>query len=122
MRSRLLAATGAVVLALGGALVASASPAAADDAQCYGYNTHPDLHHSGGIAFENGTAIRRGPFNVCDALGRGYATHGIDVYCYIRNSNGVYWDYVRDTTTGVAGWAAQSALTISSTAIANCYN
>lgn len=113
MRSRLLASTGALVVALGG-LVAGAGPAAADDAHCYGYGTHPDMTHSGGLTFGNGTAIRRGPFTDCDAFGRGYPSHGIDVYCFIRNSNGVKWAYVRDTTTGVAGWAAESTITYAS--------
>src|SRR6476620_5423513 len=98
MQSRLLAATGVVVLALSGGLVASASPAAADDAHCYNYTTHPDVTHSGGTAFGDGTAIRRGPYNDCDIFGRGYPTQGIDVHCYVQNSNNYTWVYLRDTT------------------------
>jgi hypothetical protein len=110
MRSRLLAATGALVLTLGG-LLAGASPAvAADDPHCYGWDTHPDLHTSGGLRFGDGTAIRRGPYTDCDAFGRGYPGDGIDVYCNVKNRNGVVWIYVRNTTTGVTGWAAASAL------------
>jgi|GEM_PF-6504761 len=44
------------------------------------------------------------------AFGRGYPSHGIDVYCFVINTNGNFWRYVRDTTTGVAGWAADSAI------------
>jgi hypothetical protein len=121
MRSRLLATAGALVLTLGG-LLAGASPAAADDAHCYGYDTHPDVTHSGTTAFGDGTAIRRGPYTNCDAFGRGYPSHGIDVHCYIQNSNDYTWVFLRDTTTGVEGWAIITSLhpTASGTAINHC--
>ncbi|MGI8664862.1 MAG: hypothetical protein ACR2N4_02345 [Jatrophihabitans sp.] len=104
MRLRPLATTGALVLTLGG-LLGPAGPAAADDADCYGHDTHPDVTHSGTTAFGDGTAIRRGPYTDCDAFGRGYPSHGIDVHCRIQNSNNYTWVYLQDTTTGVAGWA-----------------
>lgn len=110
MRSRLLAVTGAAVLALSGGLVASATPAAADDAHCYYSGAHPDVTHSGATAFGDGTAIRRGPYSDCDILGRGYPTQGIDVHCYIQNSNNYTWVYLRDTSTGVAGWSIITSL------------
>ncbi len=119
MRSRLLTLMSALALTLGGSAL-TASPAAADPAHCYGWNTHPDLHSSGGFSFGNGTAIRRGPYTDCDALGRGYPSHGIDVHCYVRNSNGVYWVYLRNLSTGVNGWSQYDALNPVGTGIANC--
>lgn len=120
MRSRLLTLMGAVALALGGLLVA-AGPAAADDAHCYGWDTHPDRYSAGGLSFKDGTAIRRGPYTDCDALGLGYHSQGIDVNCFVQNSNGYYWVYLRDTTTGVAGWSRLDALNWDGSPIPSCY-
>jgi hypothetical protein len=111
MRSRLLASTGALALTLGGLLV-SAGPAAAatDPAHCYGWS-HGNYYSGGGIHFlAGGTKIRRGPYTDCDAFGAGYAGQGINVECSVENSTSTYWLYVVDTTTGVAGWSAWSAL------------
>ena len=121
MRSRLLTVMGTVALTLGGVLV-SAAPAAADPAHCYGWGTHPDLYSAGGIAFANGTNIRRGPYTDCDSFGLGYPSHGIDVHCYVQNSSGNYWVYLRDTTTGVAGWSRLDALSWNGSPIPWCYN
>jgi hypothetical protein len=110
MRSRMLTLLATGVLTLGGLLV-PASPAAADPAHCYGWNTHPDRYSGGDIHFGDGTAIRRGPYTDCDAFGRGYPSHGIDVHCFVLNSGYNLWVYVVDTTTGVAGWARDDALT-----------
>lgn len=109
MRSRLLTFVGTAALTLGG-LVVSASPAAADNTHCYGWDTHPDLYSAGGIHFGNGTYIRRGPYTDCDGFGLGYPSHGIDVHCAVINSNNNIWYYVRDTTTGVSGWALDDSL------------
>lgn len=103
MRSRSLTLAGTVALALGG-LTATAGPVAADQAHCYNWDTHPDKYSAGGVSFKNGTYIRRGPFLDCDGLGLGYPNHGIDVHCIVYNGS-TYWLYVRDTTTGVNGWA-----------------
>jgi hypothetical protein len=76
--------------------------------------------HSGDWRFGDGTAIRRGPFTDCDILGRGYRTQGIDVHCHVYNTNGVLWVYVRDTTTGVAGWARGDTI-FGGTQTGSCY-
>jgi hypothetical protein len=119
MRSRLLTLIGALVLALGG-LVVSAGPAAADQADCYGWDTHPDLYHAGGVHFLNGTYIRRGPFLHCDGLGLGYPSHGIDVNCFVVNDNGYIWLYLRDTTTGVAGWSRLDTVSWDGSTLYSC--
>ena len=110
MRSRLLASTGALVLTLGG-LLATAGPAAATDpAHCSGWS-HGDYYHAGGIHFANGgTNIRSGPYKDCTALGDGYPSQGIDVHCSVPNSTGTIWVHLTDTTTGISGWSAYSAL------------
>lgn len=113
---------GALALTLGGLLV-SASPAAADPAYCSTWNTHPDLHSSGNFTFGNGTAIRRGPYTECDALGRGYPSEGIDVHCHVYNGNNVLWFYVRDMNDGTAGWARHDTLNATvGTTVRNCYS
>lgn len=119
MRSRLLALMGALALALGG-LLAGASPATALPAHCSGWGTHPDLHTSGGFEFGNGTYIWSAPYTDCTSLGQGYATHGIDVHCAKVNDNNLLWVYLRNTTTGKAGWSRIDALYWNGTAIADC--
>lgn len=119
MRSRMLASMGAVALTLGGLLV-SASPAAADPAHCYGWNTHPDLYTAGGIKFKDGTPIRRGPYKECDAFDLGRSGHGIDVHCAVINSYNVAWVFVRDTTTDTAGWVRLEHLDAPSVGITLC--
>lgn len=109
MPSRLLALAGALALALGGLLM-GAGPAAADPAHCSGWTNHPDLYNAGGIHFLNGTYIRTGPYTDCSALGQGFPSQGINAHCAVVNSNNVAWVYVVDTSTGVAGWSALSAL------------
>lgn len=119
MRSRLLASMGALALTLGG-LLATASPAAADPAHCSGWGTHPDYYNSGGISFKDGTYIRTGPYTDCTALGLGYHSQSINVHCAEYNNNNVLWVYLVDTSTGVAGWSAMSALNWDGGFIAFC--
>jgi hypothetical protein len=120
MRSRLLTVLGALVLAVGGS-VAAASPAAADLAHCYNWNTHPDRYTAGEIRFTNGTYIRRGPWMDCDGLGLGYPNDGIDVHCSVNNG-GYLWYFVRDTSTGIAGWARRDTLAFYGiTTVPGCY-
>lgn len=107
--TRLISAAATMALAAT-TLVIAAAPASADPAHCSGWNNHPDRYSAGGISFANGTALRRGPYTDCDALGRAYPSHGIDVHCQVLNSNGVRWAFVRDTTTGVNGWVSQNAI------------
>jgi hypothetical protein len=108
MPSRLLVSMGALALTVGG-LLATAGPAAADNAHCYGWS-QGDYYSGGGVSFQTGTNIRRGPYTDCDAFGEGFPSQGINVHCSVENSNSTYWVYVVDTSTGVAGWAAWSAL------------
>jgi hypothetical protein len=109
MRSRLLVSMGALALTVAG-LVAGAGPASADQAHCYGWNTHPDLYSGGGVSFKDGTNIRRGPYKDCDILGEGFPSQGINVHCFDTNNNDYSWMYVVDTTTGVAGWVRWDAV------------
>jgi hypothetical protein len=112
---------GALALALGGTL-ASASPAVAEPTTCFNWTYHPDRYTGGGISFQDGTAIRRGPYAECALTGgRGYPGHGIDVHCYATNGNGVNWIYVRNTTTGGAGWANPSFLNGDLSVVPRCY-
>ncbi|HEU5271611.1 MAG TPA: hypothetical protein VFU36_16910 [Jatrophihabitans sp.] len=120
MRSRLLTSVGALALTLGG-LLATAGQAAADPAHCSGWTTHPDYYSSGGISFKDGTYIRTGPYTDCTALGQGFHSQGINVHCATTNGNGVLWVYLVDTSTGVAGWSAMSALNWNGGFIADCY-
>jgi hypothetical protein len=121
MRSRLLALMGALTLTMGG-LLASASPAAADPAHCSGWGTHPDLYHSGGISFGNGTYIFSAPYTDCTAVGQGYPSQGIDAHCARVNSSGYLWVYLQDTSTGVAGWSRIDALHWDGSPIPDCRN
>jgi len=119
MKFRLLTTLGALALTLGSSAVA-AGPAAADQAHCYNW-AHPDRYSDGGIWFTNGTYLRRGPFMDCDTLGLGYPNHGIDVNCLVNNG-GYLWLYVRDTTTGVGGWARRDTLdTVLGSSVPSCY-
>jgi hypothetical protein len=126
MRSRLLALTVMLALGLTGLVLVPATPAAAaEPAHCNQaqWNTHPDLYSGGGISFANGTAIRDAGYTDCSRNGLGYPTQGINVHCAEPNDNGLLWLYVVDTTTGVAGWAREDALTITgSHSIADCRN
>lgn len=117
----MLTLMGALALALGSLLV-GAGPAAADQSHCYGWTTHPNLYGAGGIHFKDGTYIRRGPYTDCDGFGLGYPSQGINAHCYVDNTNGVYWVYVEDTTTGVAGWSQLSTLNWDGSPIPWCGN
>lgn len=108
MRSRLLASMGALALSLGGMLVA-AEQTAADPAYCYSWGTPVDRHSTGGYSFKNGTYIRRGPHMDCDGLGLGYPGQGIDVHCDAY-MDGYQWVYLRNTSTGINGWARRDTL------------
>jgi hypothetical protein len=72
------------------------------------WDIHPDLISTGGFSFTNGTKIRTGGFADCTAVGEGQAAHEIDVHCARINDNNVEWWYVRDVSTGKAGWVARS--------------
>ena len=105
MRSRLLAAAAGLALAFTGLVVLPATPAFA---HCGGHSTHPDLYNAGGIHFANGTNIRRYPHIDCVADGQGFPSQGIDAHC--ATETGSLWLYLRNTTTGVRGWARFDAL------------
>lgn len=123
MRSRLLASMSALALTLGGLLVSASPAAAADPAHCKYWGTPADEYSAGGIDFRDGTAIRTGPYTDCAIVGRGYPSQGIDVHCFVTNSNGAHWVYVRNLSTGKAGWSRDDALQASPStpAIPRCY-
>jgi len=113
MRSRLLAGVVTLVLAISGLLVVSAGPAAA---HCGGHGTHPDLYGAGGVSFRSGTRIRAYPHTNCAVRGLGYRSHGIDLHCHVfMPGNPAVWFFVRNTSTGVNGWARTDTLDITST-------
>jgi hypothetical protein len=120
MRSRLLSAASAFGLVLAGSLLALA-PASPASAHCSGHGTHPDAYSGGDISFGNGTHIRAYPHIGCDSRGLGYPGQGIDVHCAVVTTN--LWFFVRNTTTGVNGWARVDSVRISRpTEIRDCGN
>lgn len=105
---------GAGALALGA--FTAVSPIVAAPASAAGscsetkWDTHPDLVSTGVYSWGDGSAIRTAGYTECTLLGRGYQGQGIDVHCRRTNANGLIWVYVRNTTTGVAGWARADTL------------
>lgn len=109
MASRLLALAGTVALTLGTLLV-PAGPAAADPARCGGWAAPRDVYEGGYFSFRSvafgGTPLHRGPYDDCQVVNVAFAGQGIDVHCYIVNQEfGTPFFYVRNTSTGYAGWA-----------------
>ena len=122
MRSRVITILATVALSAAG-MVVSAGPAAADPARCGGWGTPADIFSSGGFSFKSGgTALYRGPYDDCQILWYGQPGHGIDVHCYLQNSFGSLFFYVRDTSTGGAGWAKNGQINWDGTPIAPCYS
>jgi hypothetical protein len=119
MRSRLLSVASALGLVLAGSLLAL-TPASPASAHCSGHGTHPDVYSGGGVSFGNGTNIRQQPHIGCTSHGLGYPSHGIDVHCV--SVTGSVWLFVRNTTTGVNGWARHDSLRISYARIRDCVN
>lgn len=112
MRSRLLTLTAALVLAVGGLLAVSASPAAAGTINCGSdtWKIHPDLYNRGGIQFQSVTLLYDAPSTECTIINRGFLGEGINVHCkVVANSERWYW--VEDTTSGAHGWASRPNLT-----------
>jgi hypothetical protein len=110
MRKRLLAATSMVAMTIGILVAVTGSPASAAD--CSGRDNHPDVYGATSITWGNGTSIRVYPNIECARAGQGFPGQGIDVHCAI-NAGGaghLHWLYVRNTSTGVSGWARQDAL------------
>ncbi len=96
------AAAVAIPLAVFGMGPAQAAP------QCPGPSSHPDKFSAGGFKFKDGAQINTGPAGACTTVGLGYATHGVDVHCWVVNSAGNVWWYTRDTTTGKDGWVYEN--------------
>lgn len=60
----------------------------------------------------NATKLRQTASTSAMACAEGQTSHTVDLHCY-RLVNGVYWNYVRDVTTGGwAGWARDADLTV----------
>ena len=68
-----------------------------------------DIYEGGYFSFRSiafgGTPLHRGPFDDCQVAITGFAGQGIDVHCIFVNSFGTPFFYVRNTSTGYAGWA-----------------
>ncbi|MDX3638539.1 hypothetical protein [Streptomyces sp. MB09-02B] len=61
---------------------------------------------------QNATKLRQTASTSASACGEGQPTHKVDLHCY-RIVGGVYWNYVRDDTTGGwAGWVPDSQLEV----------
>lgn len=108
---RLTRLAGAAVLAAGALTIApmtAGTAVAATHCTDAKWDEHPDLISTGGFSFTNGTKIRTGGYTDCTPIGEGQAADGIDVNCARINDNGVEWWYVRDTSTGKAGWVRRS--------------
>jgi hypothetical protein len=111
--NRLTRLAGATVIATGAltAISPMAGPAvAANHCNQARWDVHPDLISTGGFSFGEGTHMRTGGYTDCPSNGQGYPGHSIDVHCRTLNDNGLWWVYVRDTTTGKAGWSRADAL------------
>lgn len=58
----------------------------------------------------NATKLRRTASTSANACAEGQRSHTVDLHCY-RYVGGVYWNYVRDHSTGGwAGWVPDSQL------------
>ncbi|MEV0941505.1 hypothetical protein [Micromonospora wenchangensis] len=120
MRSRLLSIASALTLAVSGSVLALI-PASPASAHCDGHGQHPDLYSGGGISWGDGTFIRAYPHQDCQPKGQGYPNQNIDVHC--ATLTGDLWFFVRNTSTGINGWARRDALRFSqSVTIADCAN
>lgn len=105
-----------MVAASVGALVLSASPASA----ACGTAAPPDLDSRAYTTAFDGTYvnIRTGPHTSCTSVGQGQLNHVVDYHCYARGDGvtrpgvGTYysWTYLRDVTTGKAGWVSDTLL------------
>lgn len=92
------------------AVVPSASTPDARHCTAAKWDSHPDRIHTGKFRFGNGTRLRTAGYNDCTVVGLAYPSHRIDVHCSRKNDNGVWWVYVRDVTTGKAGWASYASV------------
>ncbi|WP_369032320.1 MULTISPECIES: hypothetical protein [Streptomyces] len=64
----------------------------------------------GTFFINNATKLRQTASTSASACAEGQRSHVVDLHCY-RIVGGVYWNYVRDNTTGGwAGWVPDSQL------------
>lgn len=107
-RSRHVATTLLAALAIPAAVVAAApsavaAPAAVDCSQSPTPNSH-----TAGEFLGTDVNIRTGPFRTCLSIGTGQPSNNLTVHCRRLNSNGVFWDFLTDHTTGKTGWSIDS--------------
>ncbi|WFE39420.1 hypothetical protein [Micromonospora sp. WMMD998] len=106
----------AVVLTVAAAGVAVVGAGAPASASCS--HSHSNVDNKFGQLFNaTNVNIRTGPHTSCGSLGYGQLSHGVDFHCFASgdrvsaNGRTTYtWTYLKDTTTGVSGWAADALL------------
>jgi hypothetical protein len=111
--SSIAAAVTLTVGCTGVALVSAAGPASATCS-----HSHSNIDTKFGTLFNaSNVNIRSGPHTTCGSLGYGQLSHSVDFHCYTNgdkvsaNGHTTYtWTYLKDTTTGVSGWAADALL------------
>lgn len=63
----------------------------------------------------DGVRIRTGPHTSCTAVGEGFRSQSVTLYCYTTGDSvggDPYWDRLKDNATGKAGYASEVYLVI----------
>jgi hypothetical protein len=107
MRTRLLAHAAALILAAGGLLAMSTSPASA---HCDHDSHHPPDRYGGGGIFWDDTPVRFGPHDSCEVLFN-ILDWRIDVHCAIEATSLNDWIHARAPSVG-AFWAREAQFRI----------
>ncbi|GAA1370674.1 SH3 domain-containing protein [Streptomyces beijiangensis] len=106
---RRLAAFLPVLAAVAVALPFTAATSASASAAC-GTNVG-DKDGSAWHKTANGANERSGSSTGCGSNGIAYSSHTLDYHCYTYvSSTGYTWTYVRNDTTGTAGWIRDDLL------------
>lgn len=72
-----------------------------DDGDCY-------FHVTGTVTPSNGLNLRASPWGtILDTLPNGYSGN---VDCYVRSSDGTFWDWIYDSRIGRSGWVDDAFL------------
>jgi hypothetical protein len=103
--------TALAATAVGGlGIIGTASSAEAYSCSGQPYQTHGNAAVTG-VFSSGGSRIRSGPSTNCGALGVGYSSQSARLDCYVYNqSDGYFYDHVKDTTTGISGWTREDVL------------
>ncbi|MFK3983527.1 hypothetical protein ACI2K4_24475 [Micromonospora sp. NPDC050397] len=112
MRSRILSAAAALVLAVTGLVALTATPA---QAGCS--HAHPFLDGTGGYVSATDAAVRSGPHHLgsgaCTVVGRAYNGYAAQYYCYTSGDtyNGwSTWTWVYVPAINRSGWVNDALL------------